>query len=133
MAKRPIALAKLRPVPRQFRWVDQRRVRAHVRDQLRHEAGALSRFLLPVADAQGLRVYADSSLGQRLSMPRAGLHQARPALIQLGWVASQRPLSQVFALAAAPRGAPPNASAVAADDAPVAIQAVCARIWEVWG
>jgi hypothetical protein len=40
-----------------------------------------------------------------LSMTREGLHQARQALIQLGLVAYQRPLSQVLALDAAPRGA----------------------------
>jgi hypothetical protein len=56
-------------------------------DQLSHEACALSLFLLTVADAQGLRFYADRSLGQRLSMTREGLHQARQILIQLGLVA----------------------------------------------
>ena len=87
MDKRPISLAKLRTVPRQFSWVDQRLVREHVIDQLSHEACALSLFLITVADAQGLSFYADGSLCQRLSMTRAGLHQARQALIQLGLVA----------------------------------------------
>lgn len=131
MDKRPISLAKLRTVPRQFSWVDQRLVREHVIDQLSHEACALSLLLITVADAQGLSFYADGSLCQRWSMTREGLHQARQALIQLGLVAYQRPLSQVLALDAAPRGATPNASTVAADDAPVDIKAVFARIWEV--
>jgi hypothetical protein len=46
-------------------------------------------------------------------------------------VAYQRPLYQVFALDAAPREATPSASTVAADDEPVDIQAVFARLWEV--
>jgi len=91
----------------------------------------LSLFLVTVADAQGLSFYADRSLCQRLSMPHEGLHQARQALLQLGLGASQRPLSQVLALDAAPREAPPSAAPVAADDEPVDIQAVVARLWEV--
>jgi hypothetical protein len=64
-------------------------------------------------------------------MTHEGLHQARHALIQLGLVAYQHPLYQVLALDAAPREALPRAMPVAADDEPVDIQAVFARIWEV--
>jgi hypothetical protein len=46
-------------------------------------------------------------------------------------VAYQRPLYQVLALAAAPHEATPSAAPVAADDEPVDIKAVFARIWEV--
>ena len=87
--------------------------------------------MITVADAQGLSFYADRSLCQRLSMTRDGLHQARQALIQRGLVAYQHPLYQVLALDAAPRGATPSAAPVAADDEPVDIKAVFARIWEV--
>jgi hypothetical protein len=48
-------------------------------------------------------------------------------------VAYQRPLYQVLALDAAPHEATPNASLAAADDDPVDIKAVFARIWEVLG
>ena len=51
MQKYPISLAKLRRVPRQFSWVDQRLVREHVIDRLSHEACALYLFLVTVADA----------------------------------------------------------------------------------
>lgn len=54
MYKRPISLAKLRTVPRQFSWVEQRLVRERYIDQLSHEACTLSLFLVTVADAQGL-------------------------------------------------------------------------------
>ena len=131
MDKRPICFAKLRKVPPQFSWVDQRLVREHHIDQLSHEACTLYLFLVTVADAQGLSYYADSSLCQRLSLTGAELHHARQVLITRGLVAYHRPLYQVLALDAAPREAPPRASTDAVDDDPVDIKAVFARIWEV--
>ena len=133
MHQRPISLAKLRTVPSQFSWVDQRLVRERYIDQLRHEACALYLFLVTVADAQGLSYYADPSLCQRLSMTYPALHQARQALIHLGLVAYQRPLYQVLALDADPIGATSSAAPAAADDEPVDLTAVFARIWEVLG
>jgi hypothetical protein len=95
MHKYPISLARLRTIPNQFSWVDQRLVREHSLDHLSHEAWALSLFLVTVADARGLSYYADPSLCQRLSMTGTVLHQARQALIQRGLGAYQRPLYQV--------------------------------------
>jgi hypothetical protein len=131
MHKRPISLAKLRRVPPQFSWVDQRLVRDHYIDQLSPQACALYLFLVTVADAQGLSYYADPSLGQRLSLSGTELSQARQALITRGLVAYQRPLYQVLALDAAPSGVTPGAVLGVTDAAPVDIQAVFARIWEV--
>jgi hypothetical protein len=137
MHKRPISLAQLRQVPKQFSWVDQRLVRERYIDQLSHAACALYLFLVTVADAQGLSYYADPSLCQRLSLTDTALHQARQALITRGLVAYQRPLYQVLALDATPqatpasREAPAWASTGVADDEPVDIKAVFARIWEV--
>lgn len=133
MDKRPISLAKLRRVPRQFSWVDQRLVRERYIDQLSHEACALYLFLVTVADPQGLSYYADASLCQRLSLTSAALHQARQALIMRGLVAYHRPLYQVLALDAAPHAAAPSVASVAPDDEPVDIKAVFARLWEVLG
>ena len=90
------------------------------------QACALYLFLVTVADAQGLSYYADPSLCQRLSMTGTELHQARQALITLGLVAYQRPLYQVLALDAAPRGAATSAATVAADDEPMDLKAVFA-------
>ena len=95
MHTRPLALPKLRRVPRQCSWVEQRLVRERYSDQLSPEACALSLFLVTVADAQGLRFYSEQALCQRLSMTPAGLHQARQALLTRALVADQRPLSQV--------------------------------------
>lgn len=91
MDKRPICLSKLRKVPKQFSWVDQRLVRERYLDQLSHEACTLYLFLVTVADAQGLSFYSDQALCQRLSMTSAVLSQARQALIACTLVAYQRP------------------------------------------
>jgi hypothetical protein len=131
MHKHPIAPAKLRRVPQQFSWVDQRLVRERSSDQLSHAACALSLFLITVADAQGLSYYAEPSLCQRLSLTASELHQARQVLITHGLIAYHRPLSQGLALDAAPSGAIPSAAPVAAADEPVDIKAVFARLWEV--
>ncbi len=82
MHKQPISSAKLRKLPKQFSWVDQRLVRDRHIDQLSHQACALYLFLLTVADAQGLSFYSDLAACRRLSMP----------------VAYDKPLYQVLAL-----------------------------------
>lgn len=128
MHKRPISLAKLRHLPRQFSWVDQRLVRERYIDQLTPEACALYLFLLTVADAQGLSYYAERSLAQRLSLCAARLRQARQALIELGLVAYRPPLYQVLAL-----GAPESAATddLQREEEAVDIKAVFKQIWEV--
>ena len=131
MHKRPLSFPKLRTVPQQFSWIDQRLVRERYIDQLSPQACALYLFLVTVADAQGLSYYADPSLCQRLSLTGTELSQARQALITRDLVAYQRPLYQVLALDAAPQEATRSAAPVAADDEPVDIKAVFARIWEV--
>jgi hypothetical protein len=131
MHKRPLSVHKLRKVPPQFSWVDQRLVRERYIDRLSHEACALYLFLLTVADAQGLSFYSDESLCERLSMTPAMFCQARQALIACALVAYQRPLYQVLALdrdtlrPAAEHQAPPS------DDEPVDLHAVFKQIWEV--
>jgi len=128
MHKYPICSAKLRRVPSQFSWVDQRLVRERYIDQLSHPACALYLFLVTVADAQGLSYYADRSLGQRLSLSPATLSQARETLIRQGLLAYQRPLYQVLALGTPDRVALTHHPA---HDADVDIKAVFAAIWEV--
>jgi hypothetical protein len=128
MHKCPILPAKLRRVPSQFSWVDQRLVREHLIDQLSHEACALYLFLVTVADAHGLSYYADRSLCQRLSMSAPLLHQARQLLIQQGLVAYRRPLYQVLALEAQE---PVESARLQAHDDTVDIKAGFQQIWEV--
>lgn len=128
MDKRPIALLKLRQVPRQFSWVDQRLVRERYIDQLSHEACALYLFLVTVADAQGLSYYAERTLSERLSMSLSQLCQARQVLITHNLLAYQRPLYQVLALADQHHHG--SAGPEAPDDS-VDLQAVFKQIWEV--
>jgi len=71
MHKHPLSLTKLRQVPKQFSWVDQRLVRARSLTQLSHAACALSLFLGTVAAAQGRRCDSAPSCWQRLSMTPA--------------------------------------------------------------
>ena len=129
MQKRPLSTTKLRQVPSQFSWVDQRLVRERYIDQLSHEACALYLFLVTVADAQGLSFYSEPSLCQRLSMTPEGLRQARGRLVHLGLVAYERPLYQVLALGEDARGR--ERATLAGDDEAVDIKAVFAHIWEV--
>lgn len=131
MHKRPILLTKLRRVPSQFSWVDQRLVRERYIDQLSHEACTLYLFLVTVADAQGLSFYSEQTVCQRLSMTPAVLRQARQTLITLALVAYRHPLYQVLALDGdtlrpAAALAPPSG-----DDDSVDLKAVFTRIWEV--
>lgn len=128
MHKYPILPAKLRRVPSQFSWVDQRLVREHRIDQLSHEACALYLFLVTVADAQGLSYYADRSLCQRLSMSAPLLRQARQLLIKQGLVAYRQPLYQVLALGAQEQE---DSARLQAHDDTVDIKAVFQQIWEV--
>jgi hypothetical protein len=128
MHKHPISCVKLRTIPSQFSWVDQRLVREHYIDRLSHEACALYLFLVTVADAQGMSYYAERSLCQRLSMSVTQLRQARQLLITQHLLAYRRPLYQVLALGTED-GAP--TAYPKADDNEVDLKAVFTRIWEV--
>jgi hypothetical protein len=130
MHKRPICLRKLRQVPRQFSWVDQRLVRDGYIDQLSHEACTLYLFLVTVADAQGLSFYSERSLCRRVSMDELGLHRARRALIQLGLVAYDHPLYQVLALEAPSQADLPRAPRMTASDTPMALRDILKHLAE---
>ena len=63
MHKHLLVPSRVRQVPRQFSWIDQRLVRDHHIERCDAQALALYLFLLTVADAQGLSYYADASIG----------------------------------------------------------------------
>jgi hypothetical protein len=96
--KRVLCRERLRTLPAQFSWIDQRLVRERHLDACDAPAGALYLFLLTVADAQGLSYYSDGVLARRLSMSLLRLAQARADLQRLGLIAYERPLYQVLAL-----------------------------------
>ena len=96
--KHPIYPQRIRKVPRQFSWVDQRLVREHYIDRCCHRSATLYLFLVTVADAQGLSYYGDRSICRRLAMDETALQKARQELVRLGLIAWQRPLYQVLAI-----------------------------------
>lgn len=98
MQKRLLVPSRVRRVPRQFSWVDQRLVRDRHIARCDSEALALYLFLVTVADARGLSFYADASIGRLLSLPPQRLEQAREALVGAGLIAYEAPLYQVLAL-----------------------------------
>ena len=98
VSKIPIIPQRVRKVPRQFSWVDQRLVREGRIDHCSHGAAALYLFLITVGDANGMSYYADASIMRRLSMDPTTLQQARENLVQAGLIAGQKPLYQVLSL-----------------------------------
>ena len=98
MQKRLLVPSRVRQVPRQFSWVDQRLVRDRHIARCDAEALALYLFLVTVADAQGLSFYARASVGRLLSWSPAELERARATLIRAGLIAYEAPLYQVLAL-----------------------------------
>jgi hypothetical protein len=103
--KRVLRAERLRRVPTQFSWIDQRLVRDRHLERCGLDALGLYLVLVTVADAQGLSYYGEASLERMLSMPAPRLAAARTELIRLDLIAYERPLYQVLSLdpPAAPR------------------------------
>jgi hypothetical protein len=101
MQKKILRPERLRQVPAQFSWIDQRLVRE---DFLRHgepSAWALYLVLVTVADAQGLS-YSEATLSRLLKLDLLQLAQARQQLVGADLLAYHKPLYQVLALPSAP-------------------------------
>ena len=96
--KRVLRPERLRQVPPQFSWIDQRLVRDRHLEHCDVHALAMYLVLVTVADAQGLSYYGEASLTRMLSMPPARLLQARADLVRLDLIAYERPLYQVLSL-----------------------------------
>lgn len=96
--KRVLRPERVRQVPPQFSWIDQRLVREGHLQRCDLQALGLYLVLVTVADAQGLSYYGEASLTRLLSMPAARLIQARADLIRLDLIAYERPLYQVLSL-----------------------------------
>jgi len=107
--KRVLRPERLRQVPPQFSWIDQRLVSEHYLERCDEGALALYLFLVTVADAQGLSYYGEAKLTKILSMPAARLQSVRTALIELDLIAYEAPLYQVLALSS-PAAAPARAT-----------------------
>lgn len=96
--KRVLRAERLRRVPRQFSWIDQRLVRDRHVERCGLDALGLYLVLVTVADAQGLSYYGQATLERLLSMPAPRLEAARAELIRLDLIAYERPLYQVLSL-----------------------------------
>jgi len=118
LPKRVLRPERLRQVPAQFSWIDQRLVRENF---LRHgepAAWALYLVLVTVADAQGLSYYSDATLSRLLKLDPLQLARARQQLVAGDLLAFAKPLYQVLGLppAAAPAPEPRCGQALSAGD-----------------
>jgi hypothetical protein len=95
---RVLRAERLRRVPSQFSWIDQRLVRDRHLERCGLDAIGLYLVLVTVADAQGLSYYGEATLERLLSMPARRLVAARNELIGLDLIAYERPLYQVLSL-----------------------------------
>lgn len=98
MQKKILRPDRLRQVPAQFSWIDQRLVRENFLRHGQPTAWALYLVLVTVADAQGLSYYSEATLSRLLKVEPLQLARARQQLIAGDLVAYQKPLYQVLAL-----------------------------------
>ena len=96
--KRVLRPERLRRIPGQFSWIDQRLVRDHHLRDCDHAALALYLVLVTVGDADGLSYYSDASLQRMLSLEEVQLRSARQQLCQAGLIAYETPLYQILSL-----------------------------------
>jgi hypothetical protein len=96
--KRILCPERLRRIPGQFSWIDQRLVRDRYFQRCDHGALALYLVLVTVADAEGLSYYSDATLERMLRMEHAQLLDARRQLSQAGLLVYEKPLYQVLCL-----------------------------------
>jgi hypothetical protein len=110
MNKKILRPDRLRQVPAQFSWVDQRLVRDNFLRQAGPAAWALYLVLVTVADAQGLSYYSEATLSRLLRMEPLQVADCRRQLMAADLVAYQKPLYQVLALPAPKSIVPPAAA-----------------------
>lgn len=96
--KRILCPERLRRIPGQFSWIDQRLVRDRYLRQCDHGALALYLVLVTVGDAEGLSYYSDETLERMLQMGPAQLLGARRQLCQAGLLVYEKPLYQILSL-----------------------------------
>jgi hypothetical protein len=96
--KRVLCPERLRRIPGQFSWIDQRLVRDRYLPRCDHGALALYLVLVTVADAEGLSYYSDSTLERMLNMEHGRFLNARQQLCQAGLLAYDQPLYQILSL-----------------------------------
>jgi hypothetical protein len=101
-AKPILCPQRLRQVPAQFSWIDQRLVRQGHITRCGPNALALYLLLVSVGDAQGLSYYSDGTAARLLSLSASQLPEARAQLLGAGLIAYRAPFYQVLSLDPAP-------------------------------
>jgi hypothetical protein len=96
--KRVLCSERLRRVPRQFSWVDQRLIRERYLERCSAAAWGLYLFLVLVGDSQGLSYYSSESICRQLSITPVDLRRLQDELETAGVIVYRRPLYQVLAL-----------------------------------
>lgn len=89
---------RLRRVPSQFSWLDQRLFRHPGTAACSSDTLALYLFLVTVADAQGLSFYSDATLSRILHWDGLRLATARCQLVDADLLAYRQPFYQVLSL-----------------------------------
>jgi hypothetical protein len=97
-AKPILCPERLRRVPRQFSWIDQRLVRDGHISRCTPNALALYLLLCTVADAQGLSYYSDPRAASLLSLSENEVRKARAELLSATLIAYRKPFYQVLSL-----------------------------------
>ena len=108
MQKKILRPDRLRQVPAQFSWVDQRLVRENFLRHADPAAWGLYLVLVTVADAQGLSYYSEATLSRLLKLEPVQLAHCREQLVAADLLAYHKPLYQVLALPAAQAVAAPT-------------------------
>lgn len=125
--KRVLVPQRLRSVPAQFSWIDQRLVREGFLTRCDPPAAALYLFLVTVADARGLSYYGDASVLRCLSLTPAQLESARERLIAADLIAFAAPLYQVLSLPGTP-GRPSGSHALPRAEARAQLERLCQQL-----
>lgn len=96
--KKVLVPHRLRKVPAQFSWLDQRLIRRGRLRGCESPSWALYLFLCAVSDERGLSYYSDASLCRELRLDGPSLACARSQLLQADLVAYEKPLWQLLSL-----------------------------------
>jgi|TARA_Y100000310_G_scaffold341541_1_gene441006 hypothetical protein len=129
--KHLIDKGRVRRLPKQFSWIDQRLISD---DHLRNcepLALALYLFLVIVGDHQGLSYYADTTIANHIGFDQRALQHTRQQLIQQQLIAYQPPLYQVLALPdqpIAPANPPVKPSPRARQSGPTQLKTLLAEL-----
>lgn len=96
MEKKLICPQRLRKVPPQFSWVDQKLLREDHMLLCDTKSLAMYLFLIVVSDTEGLSYYKDSTICKYIKTNLADIVEARNILIRADLIAYKNPLYQVL-------------------------------------